>query len=38
MSINVILKNISEKPFNLTGTPLRIEMRSGKNPFTKDSK
>lgn len=24
--------------FNLTGTPLRIEMRSGKNPFTKDSK
>ncbi|MFZ6817542.1 ribosome biogenesis GTPase Der [Undibacterium sp. Ji22W] len=24
--------------FNLTGTPLRIEMRSGKNPFTKESK
>lgn len=24
--------------FSLTGTPLRIEMRSGKNPFTKDSK
>ena len=24
--------------FNLTGTPLRIEMRSGKNPFTKDAK
>ena len=24
--------------FNLTGTPLRIEMRSGKNSFTKDSK
>ncbi len=24
--------------FSLTGTPLRIEMRSGKNPFTKDAK
>ena len=24
--------------FSLTGTPLRIEMRSGKNPFTKDIK
>lgn len=24
--------------FSLTGTPLRIEFRSGKNPFTKDAK
>ena len=24
--------------FSLTGTPLRIEMRSGKNPFTKEGK
>jgi GTP-binding protein len=24
--------------FSLTGTPLRIEMRSGKNPFTKEAK
>jgi GTP-binding protein len=41
-SIGDVYKRYLEKhfreTFSLTGTPLRIEMRSGKNPFTKDAK
>jgi len=41
-SIGDVYKRYLEKhfreTFSLVGTPLRIEMRSGKNPFTKDVK